>query len=806
MPIELHTLAQAINPQETILFFGAGSSIPSGAPSASTLATALAGRFNLDATGCDLADVATLVEIDHPRSELISEVRKQLGDVSPTGGLLNIPNYDWAGIFTTNYDSLLETAYSYKKSPVNIFTCNFDFSPRYDKSLPAIYKVHGTIEKDVCEGHQSRIIISTTDYELTEEYREQIFDTLKFKMLENDTLIIGYSLSDPHIKAIISRALRIKSESGSNRRITLLIYGESKQQAAIQENRGLRVAFGGIDDFFSQLAKAAPTPQRSFHFSGHPFDKVQRLNATTVDVAHALNNQRSNVSDMFNGWPATYGDIADDLTFRRTCSEKIVNQLFNSEHFVAVILGAAGTGKTTLARQILASFSGQPEDESKFLWEHKHDADFAASDWLEVAEKLSNDNESGVLFIDEAHNYLHELNRLLDQLVAKAIENLKIICVSQRNHWGPRVKTPSFFHIGVSYNISKLDDAEIIDLLALVDSSSQIGKLVENNFAGFSLAERRKRLKVRCEADMFVCLKNIFASDSLDDILLREYAALDQQSQDIYKFVAAMESSGINVHRQLVIRALGLDTGFVDPILNKLSDIIREYDIDKRDGIFGWKGRHELVMAIIARYKFGSEQNFVDLYERVLSNLVPSYEIELNTIRQLCNFETGIQRISSKKERNRLLRRMISIAPGERIPRHRLIRNLIDMDDFQRADTEIRIFEKDFKRPDVSIRRYEVMLLMARADRSPGLMLEDKIVILSDAKTRLDAIFDKFPANKHNLRTFGDLGMAFLRHGGEYAVIDEAITRMRELEPQIGDPDISTMIARYESRVRATGQ
>jgi hypothetical protein len=64
--------------------------------------------------------------------------------------------------------------------------------------------------------------------------------------------------------------------------------------------------------------------------------------------------------------------------------------------------------------------------------------------------------------------------------------------------------------------------------------------LVEGGFSGFSRTERRRRLTQRCEADMFVCLKNIFASEKLDDIIIREYETLNLPFQEVYKTVAAM--------------------------------------------------------------------------------------------------------------------------------------------------------------------------------------------------------------------------------------------------------------------------
>ena len=41
----------------------------------------------------------------------------------------------------------------------------------------------------------------------------------------------------------------------------------------------------------------------------------------------------------------------------------------------------------------------------------------------------------------------------------------------------------------------------------------------------------------------FVCLKNIFASEKFDDIVLREFAELDEQHREVYRLVSAMEDA-----------------------------------------------------------------------------------------------------------------------------------------------------------------------------------------------------------------------------------------------------------------------
>src|SRR5665647_588345 len=114
MPTPLSQLADEVVPARTVLFFGSGSSLPSGAPSVAQLEQAISAAFNLNAQGFSLAELGSLADGKAGRKPLIAELRKRFVDIKPTGGLLNLPLYEWKSLFTTNYDELVEQSYARK--------------------------------------------------------------------------------------------------------------------------------------------------------------------------------------------------------------------------------------------------------------------------------------------------------------------------------------------------------------------------------------------------------------------------------------------------------------------------------------------------------------------------------------------------------------------------------------------------------------------------------------------------------------------------------------------------------------------
>ncbi len=795
MSIPLSSMVNRIEPHNTVLFFGAGSSIPSGAPSVDNIISHISNEFQIESNNYSLSEIASLAEEKSGRKSLINCLRSLFKLPSVTGSLLNLPLYNWKNIYTTNYDQLVEQSYSRKNTPLTVYSSNFDFTVQSVPEATKLFKLHGTIEKDVSDGHNSRIIISESDYDNTIDYREALFDAFKNDLSGANLIIIGYSLSDPHIKDIVNRSIDINNKIQNPFAINLLLYTGDENRAILYEKRGIKVSFGGLDDFFIELARKCDPIEIIYSFADNPLDLAPALNAITIDVGHEVKCAQKNVSAMYQGWPASYPDIQAQITFERTLLKEVEAALEN-EKLCTTILGASGIGKTTLARQIILGF----HKKNYFCWEHKNDHTLQYQMWRNVAREMQSKGKNGILFIDDAHSHLFELNNLIDLLISDGSTSLKLLFTSARNQWYPRIKTPNIFKNGQQFILKKLDESEVENLLNLVETSPDIRPLVENSFIGFSRIERKRRLTAKCESDTFVCLKNIFASEKFDDIVLREYAELETKYRDIYRIVSAMESAGIRVHRQLIIRLLGVPAAEVQASLTNLVDIIHEYTVSEREGIYGWKGRHPVITDIITKYKMADENEFYKLIETVIENIIPTYDIEIRTIRQLCGFHTGIGRFPDKQRRNKLFRKLISIAPGERIPRHRLIRNLIELNEFDKAETEIRLFANDFK-IDGPVRRYKIILMLARAQNAPGILKEDRIAILDEARDKTLIAIELHPDNKNIIRTYCDVGFEYFKMTGNFEYFDEAMKYLREAEERIGDPEITSLLIMYERKL-----
>jgi hypothetical protein len=399
----LSSIVNRIQPERTVLMFGAGSSVPSRAPTSQSLIDFFASRFQLPQGDFTLPEITSLAERKVGRNTMIAALREQFRALKPTGGLLNLSLYNWKSLYTTNYDDLIEQCYRRRELSINVFSSDFDFGSQQNPLAQKLFKLHGTIDKDVVDGHRSPIILTDHDYDLTSMYREQLYSRLKADLAGAMLIIIGHSLADPDIREIANKAANLNAQADSGGQIILFLYTRDNDRAALFEARGLTVCFGGIDEFFAGLL-AMEFGSIPAKVPDDPLDRHPALRPVTIDVGHASDPKRCDVRSMFNGRPATHADVLAGLTFDRSIGTEIHAQLTEDAALVAILLGASGVGKTTAARQVLQKLRHR----DVLCWEHKADMPLAIDAWFKLAADLRERGLRGVLLIDDAHQFLFE--------------------------------------------------------------------------------------------------------------------------------------------------------------------------------------------------------------------------------------------------------------------------------------------------------------------------------------------------------------------------------------------------------------
>jgi len=797
---DVGALATRIKPEQTILLLGAGASVQSGAPTGAELAAFLGRRMTPPRDGVSLSEIATIYEHIMSRRELVDAIQERLRPLQPTGGLLLLPEFDWRSIYSTNFDQLVERAYRKADRPLHVVRSNFDWSKGLTGDV--LYKIHGCVTQDVSLGHKHRMVITERDYDQVEQYHQTLFTSLAAEMLTCDTLIIGQSLADSHLKELAKKASQLHHGSGTSGRIYLLSYDADPDRALIYEQWGIDVTAGSLDVLLHAISEVhVPVSQRGDVASsvGAANDLPAQLRAPTVDCAHAA-TLPPDARRLFNGGAAQYADIAAGYTIERAVEPRLLESQQSARMLCTVIIGGAGVGKTTVARRLMMSRLRQD-----FLcWEHANSFPLDVAAWLKVEENLRRNQRQGFLFIDDCTDQLVEANRLIDRLAALDRSHLRLIMTANASQWRSRRKTPVVFARSHVETMSRLVGTDIERFVNLVEQQPPIQALVEDAFSNLNHQQRVRHLRDRCSAEMYVCLKNIFGFEELDDILLSEFKQLEPAPQDIYRYVCAIQAMGGKVHRQLIVRLLGIEAGQLATLLGQLDGVISEHDINVNRGIYGWSARHDVIANVIATYKFGDPEEQRELLRDLITGLNPTVWVELETANAMATSEMGIDRLASHQEQVQLLTELVGVVPGERTPHRRLVKKYLQADDAFSARRAIDAATRDLGQDDI-IDRYRVRLLELRASRTANLMIEDRVALLHEARSQADKLLQRRPDDRHNYRLLCDVGIALLRLNGDGTVLEAGIRAFKLAEDAIPDPEFIADRKYYEQMLRIEG-
>lgn len=793
MPVQIRELARRILPNRTALFLGAGASVPSGAPTGSSLARSIAKRLTRNGSiSEDFVETCSILDYKYGREALVAAIRTELADLRPSGGLLAVPSSPWSAIYTTNFDRLVELSYGAAREPIVTIRSNFDFGKADTQDGTPLYKLHGCISQDAVDGSLSRMLLTERDYEEFIEFRETMFRRLALDLVSKDLLIVGYSLSDPHLRKDVTEAATLRAQGHTTGRIYVLAYERNDDRAALLETRGITVAFGDIDELLYAITEATPEVSSEDVDDATDFTLPVRIIPTVVAVQHAR-TLAPDVHRLFNGSPATYADIAAGLSIERSVEMALMESFLQPETVFLTILGVAGVGKTTLARRIALHLT----DEAFDCWEHRSHFPFRSRDWIEIEHRLRGDSRRGVLIIDDCPDSLRQINLLADHLGTLDEPALRVILTASLSQWRPRTKSPVVFARGITETVSTLSELDIWALVNLIEQQPVIRALVESSFGRRSRHDQIAMLRRRCRADMYVCLKNIFATDALDTILLREYAGLEPAQQSMYRYVSALEAAGSQVHRQLIVRTLNIAADVVASLLSLMEGLVEEFDISPVDGLYGWSTRHRVIAQTITRYKFADQDERFELFKTVIAQLNPSIWIELRSLRNLCEREFGIGSLGDDQRQLELYRMMMSVAPGERIPRHRLISKLLHLGDLEAAEQEIRSAENACGY-DSPLNRFKVRLAIRRAEITAGVLPEDRKAMLLEAERLARSGIRRNRADKYAYISLGEVAAAMAELTEDVTMLDLVLEDLQEATSTLLDPQLSE---RYQELV-----
>lgn len=200
------------------IFVGAGLSLAAGFPGWGGLLQPLQDRCDIPPHG-DLPLVAEYIEQDAAnggRGALEAHILRVLTATAanPTASHLDLQRLSVKEIWTTNYDSLLESAI-----PDAVVIVGDDEVRNIASQRRAIIKMHGSIGPT--GNWQQPPTITRSDYERYETDHPRTWTVLRSSYMSRTLLFLGFSFTDPNIE-ILLRLARTLGTAASDRHIAVM--------------------------------------------------------------------------------------------------------------------------------------------------------------------------------------------------------------------------------------------------------------------------------------------------------------------------------------------------------------------------------------------------------------------------------------------------------------------------------------------------------------------------------------------------------------------------------------------------------
>ena len=210
---DLKALLHQIQQGKVALFLGAGASHVAGGPTGKKLTEMIKESFsNINQSLNDFIEVCQDV-IDTPpynRNALEQFIKSTLDSLQPTRTHNIMTKYDWAAIFTTNFDDLIEVAYRTNTERLKpcqpIYSDRLQVSPS-DRSKVYLFKIMGSIV--AVEGESGHMVLSRADYNRALTRRREYLKLLSDFIKTGTTIFIGYSFGDRLALDIIDDLIEI---------------------------------------------------------------------------------------------------------------------------------------------------------------------------------------------------------------------------------------------------------------------------------------------------------------------------------------------------------------------------------------------------------------------------------------------------------------------------------------------------------------------------------------------------------------------------------------------------------------------
>jgi len=665
VPIKLPPeLISAVAEGRAVLFLGAGASrgarddrgqdIPDADQLAAKIVEAFLGKeyegFDFRSAydlACSVRDIPTVQKFlfDH------------LNSFRPAAFHRIIAALPWAGLLTTNYDLIVERAYSQATAPLQRLVPNVKdddgASERLDHKSVLYVKLHGCITRHH-EIHPP-LVASTEQLIAFREGRQGQFATFLEWAKTKTMVFVGYRFLDSNLRLLFNEVLR---EGDARPRHYIVNLGLLSAQAGYWRDRRVIALDLSFEDCLRELEGEIQPEKRAIGVLAvtklHQSTLTRFITTSGASESNDLKNYLTSLAyhvtpeidpgpqdarKFYKGFDLGWFSIVHGLDVHRAIADEILKEQIITTPVaerckIIVLKGHAGSGKSTLLRRISWVAA---KDYGRLCF-------FIARQGLidvQLFEEIfALTNLPIFLFVDNVWEHKDRLLQLI-QLVGKVRAAVRIICAETFVLWNTSCQELEP-HVADTYEMRYLSEREIDELIAKLEEHRSLGYL-----ATLSGDKRKHELRLVHGRQLLVALLEATHGAPLVEILVEEYKSIPtNDARLLYLDICCLHRFGPPVRAGLISRLHDMSFDqFKERLFRPLEQVVH-LRRDAKSGDYVYEARHSHIAHELYRNILTSQDARFDNLVRIVGKLNPSYSYDLEVLARLVRAETIRETIS----------------------------------------------------------------------------------------------------------------------------------------------------------------
>lgn len=666
----LQEILHQIKQGKIALFLGAGTSRAAGGPTGKKLTEKIKENFsNIDQSLNNFIEVCQDV-IDTPpynRNDLEDFLKSILGSLQPTGSHKIMTKYDWAAIFTTNFDDLVEVAY--RINPERLKPCQTIYSERFqantsDRSKVYLFKIMGSIT--ATESESGHMVLSRADYNRALTRRREYLRLLSDFIKTGTMIFIGYSFGDRLVLDIIDDLIDIYGKDRLPWSYALFeelpkldektkYMFSSRKIIPLQCDFDSYVAF--LDKNFKEFPAGKEVHRKTYlNLRGHSIeipsvDTRQYAEYFEILSEEIISQQPGNKDDFFMGANKSWAAHAENWDFKRdlyvspkfsrVVGEKVFLGCLKDRVFdelrkydiennkVLLLTGMAGVGKSIVLRRLAYDIytSGEAPviniSPTRINFDYKLIAGFIENLNHALNEKIAEGQHmppiKPVIIIDDAASLIRHVNRLKDYLTSRGRPAL-VIAAERSGEWDLMWKACPFRL--PEENIYELSEQLTNDEKSrIIDHFYRLGYVQTNGTFWDDIIDKE------FENSFFATIYTLVhpSKKPLNQIIKDQYQKLTEPTQKAFQNICCFHQFNLPINLELLVRSLKCTyADFNSEVIGKDATkvIFEEQDLI---GNILYRTHHRIIARKTVESFFGDPEMqkniFLDIFrEAVLTN------------------------------------------------------------------------------------------------------------------------------------------------------------------------------------------